>query len=150
MDVVIVSADARTLDHAVELLKRQLEEHDIVTAEDDLRQVTRKVIEEPHLGFILLALSAEEFTGIVYAAAHLSAEHGGVIGWLEELFVTPESRGRGVGSALIHETIERAHQMAWRALELEVVSGHERAVPLYQRHDFVALSRTRFSRIFNR
>ena len=147
MDIVINPVDARTLETAVQLLKRQLNEHDIFTPEDDVRTVTRKIIEEPAYGFMLLASSGDVCCGIGYAAAHLSAEHGAVIGWLEELYVAPEWRNQGVGSELMQQILDRARAEGWRALELEVVAGHERAVPLYARHGFAPLSRTRFSRM---
>jgi GNAT superfamily N-acetyltransferase len=96
----------------------------------------------------LLAHSADEIVGVAYAAAHLSAEHGGTIGWLEELYVRPAARGGGIGSALLRAVTKRAGELQWRALELEVVAGHERAVPLYLRHGFSAASRARFTYAF--
>jgi len=85
--------------------------------------------------------------GAVFAAAHSSLEHGGTIGWLEELYVSPQSRGQGIGSRLMADVISRARQLGWRGLELEVVTGHERAIALYLRHGFQPLSRTRFVRV---
>jgi GNAT superfamily N-acetyltransferase len=131
---------------AVALLQAQLEEHDIAVSLDALCEVTRRVLAEPALGFILLARVEGEPVGLAYAAAHLSAEHGGVVGWLEEIYVRPTARGRGVGAALLTAVIEGGQTLGWRALELEVVKGHERAVPLYQRHGFQRNARARFTR----
>ncbi len=133
---------------AVALLRAQLLEHAIDTPEAALREVVRAVASDPRHGFILLANAGEQAVGIAYAAAHLSAEHGGTVGWLEEIYVAPAARGRGYGSALLNEVVARAQEAGWKALELEVVEGHERAVPLYRRHDFRPISRTRFSRRF--
>lgn len=143
----VISAGLAHLDAAVRLLKRQLGEHDIFPPDVALRAVTRSVLSEPSHGFILLALAPEQTIGIAYAAAHLSAEHGGTVGWLEELYVEPEWRGRGAGAALLNAVIATAQQQKWRALELEVVAGHERAIPLYERHGFQQLSRIRFTRM---
>ena len=146
-DVTIRTAERKTAPAAVALLEAQLREHELAPSEA-LRAVVDAVISEPRHGFILLARSAADFVGIAYAAAHLSAEHGGIIGWLEELYVVPGSRSGGVGSFLLEEVIERAQQLAWRGLELEIVAGHERAVSLYQRHGFASLSRARFTKLF--
>ena len=140
--------EAGDIETAVALLQAQLEEHEIATPPDALRAVVRQVVADPRHGFMLLAIVDDRAVGIAYAAAHLSAEHGGVIGWLEELYVAPDWRGRGFGSALLREVEYRARALAWRGLELEIVEGHERTVPLYERHAFQALSRARFSRIF--
>jgi len=146
--IAILPASARHLGRVVELLSAQLHEHDLPTSEADLREVTRAVLGDPRHGFILLAMADDVAVGIAFAAAHLSAEHGGMIGWLEELYVTREWRGRGAGSLLLSAVADRARELAWRGLELEVVVGHERAVPLYERHGFRPLARARFSRIF--
>ena len=146
--VSIVSAEAKHLESIVSLLAAQLEEHDISTPGDALRDVARAVIDDPSHGFISLALTHDAIAGLAYAAAHLSAEHGGTIGWLEELYVTPGYRGRGIGSELLDNVISRACARGWRGVELEVVAGHERAASLYLRHGFAALPRARYSCIF--
>lgn len=143
----VVAATPSTLDAAVRLLQEQLREHDIFPPDEDVREVTRAVISDHRHGFILLAAAGNEYIGIAYAAAHLSAEHGGTVGWLEELYVVPEWRGRGAGSSLLARVIASARESGWRALELEVVAGHERAVPLYLRHEFVAVNRARYTRV---
>src|SRR5689334_9266865 len=86
------------LDAAVALFDAQLREHDIITPVTDLRTVVRAVIAEASQGFLLLALAEEIPVGVAYAASHLSLEHGGIIGWLEELYVQPQYRSGGIGS----------------------------------------------------
>ena len=131
------------------LLTAQLREHDIASDEQQLRAVVEGVIADARHGFILLAERNDRIAGIAYVASHLSAEHGGVVGWLEELYVAPEQRGVGVGSALLGEITAAVQQLGWRALELEVVAGHERAVPLYERHGFTALTRSRYTKLID-
>ncbi len=145
-DFSVRSINPDEVDLAVTLLQAQLEEHEIQTPPAALRRVIEQVVAEARHGFIALAFADAEAVGIAYAAAHLSAEHGGTIGWLEELYVVPAWRSRGAGSALLREVASRAEALGWRSLELEVVRGHERTVPLYERHHFRALSRTRFQR----
>lgn len=119
----------------------------MVTAEEALRALVELVLAHAHLGFILLArIDGGEPSGLVYAAAHLSAEHGGTVGWIEEIYVQPDARGRGLGGRLLQAAIKRGQTLGWRALELEVVEGHERTAALYQRHGFICNARTRFTR----
>jgi GNAT superfamily N-acetyltransferase len=150
VNIRISALNSDTTDMAVTLLQAQLREHDIETPVDLLRDVVARVQADAREGFVLLAHDGAQPVGIAYAAAHLSAEHGGISGWLEELYVVPGSRGRGVGSALLGAVIARAQALDWRGIELEVVAGHERAVPLYQRHGFVSTPRARFTRLFAR
>jgi GNAT superfamily N-acetyltransferase len=139
--------DARQLDCAVALFSAQLKEHGITTPADDLRSVTQSVVADPRYGFIVLASTVEAGpVGIAYASCLLSLEHGGISGWLEELYVLPEWRGRGIGSRLVAEVITRAKELGWRAIDLEVDAGHQRAISLYLRHQFQLHSRTRLFR----
>ena len=147
--ISLAAVRARDVVTAVDLLAAQLREHDITTVEEQLRAVVQAVVDDERHGFMLLARAEDRAVGIAYAATHLSAEHGGVIGWLEELYVVPGSRGRGVGSRLLAEVISRAQQLRWRAVELEVVRGHERAAALYVRHGFVEAQRARYTRTFD-
>ncbi len=143
--LAIVDPEPTHLDEIVALLEAQLREHDIATDAGALCSVASEVIADPRHGFILLATVDDAVAGLAYAAAHLSAEHGGPVGWLEELYVAPRWRERGIGSDLLRAVISRAQRLGWRALELEVVAGHERVAGLYVRHGFAALARARFT-----
>jgi N-acetylglutamate synthase-like GNAT family acetyltransferase len=88
-------------------------------------------------GFMLVVRAPDGSPiGVAYASSLLSFEHGGASGWIKELYVTPQWRGRGIGSRLIAEVIARAKESGWRALDLEVEASHQRAISLYARHQF--------------
>ena len=99
-------------------------------------------------GFMLVVRAPDGSPiGVAYASSLLSFEHGGASGWIEELYVLPQWRGRGSGSRLIAEVIARAKESGWRALDLEVEASHQRAISLYARHQFQPHSRSRLYRI---
>lgn len=139
---------ARTEDTSsiVDLLIAQMREFDFQVSRNAVQQVVQNVIADPRSGLILLAIDAanNHLVGVAYAATIQSVEHGGVVGWLEELYVRPEARGCGIGGRLVHGVTSRALQFGWRAVELETISGSERAASLYIRQGFVTLGRTRF------
>jgi ribosomal protein S18 acetylase RimI-like enzyme len=139
--------DSYTLDAAIALLERQLREHDVVVSRADLQAVTQKVISDRRYGFMLVATTSDAGpVGVAYASSLLSLEHGGISGWLEELYVLPEWRGQGVGSRLIAGVVALAKEAGWRAVDLEVEASHQRAISLYTRHQFQPRSRSRFYR----
>jgi ribosomal protein S18 acetylase RimI-like enzyme len=144
----ITLVDAETLDVVIDLLEAQLREHEITTSRDDLRAVAETVIADRRHGFLVVARAPDGSPiGVAYASSLLSLEHGGVSGWIEELYVLPQWRGKGIGSRLIAEVIARAKESGWRALDLEVEASHQRAISLYARHQFQPHSRSRFYRI---
>ena len=131
-------------DEVVNLFAAQLRDHGIATGWADLQAVIRAVAEDRRQGFILLACLSSEPVGVAYASAILSFEHAGVSGWLEELYVVPAQRGLGVGTKLLVEVLAEARRRGWRAIDLEVESGHERASRLYARHGFRPHTRQRW------
>ena len=149
MDSLAINpVDARNVDALVALFEAQLREHAIKTSHEDLRVVIQTAIDDKRYGFILAASAPDSsLVGAAYASSLLSFEHGGVSGWLEELYVLPQWRGQGIGSQLLAAVIARARSLGWRALDLEVDATHQRAISLYVRHKFQPHSRTRFYRV---
>jgi GNAT superfamily N-acetyltransferase len=140
--------DARELDAIVALFEAQLREHEIATPREELRSVIQTVIAEPRYGFMLAARAPDSRPiGVAYASSLLSLEHGGVSGWLEELYVLPPWRGQGIGSRLVEEVVGHARELGWRGIDLEVEASHQRAISLYARHQFQPHSRSRFYRV---
>ena len=74
------------------------------------------------------------------------AEHCGLAAWLEELYVAPDWRQRGIGTALVTAVSELARKTGIVAIDLEVDAGHKRATALYQRLGFRRLERSRWVR----
>ncbi len=146
IDFQIRTLAAEEIAPAAALFAMQLTEHDLPHAQEQLISALTTLLAEPEHGFVLLALSAQNPIGAAYAARMLSFEHGGWIGWLEELYVLPSWRNRGVGSALLAATIAGATERGWAALDLELDSDHRRVIPLYQRNHFLPLHRTRLVR----
>ncbi len=134
---------------AAALFAMQLADQDVQRSRQELVAGLTTLLVEPAQGFVLLAVADGKPIGVAYAARILSLEHGGWSGWLEELYVLPDWRGRGVGSALLAAAIAGATERGWASLDLEVDSEQRRAVPLYQRHHFQPVHRTRFVRRLN-
>ncbi len=137
---------AEEITSAATLFAMQLAEHDVQRSQAELVSPLTTLLAEPANGFVLLAVAGQNPIGAAYAARILSLEHGGWMGWLDELYVVPAWRNRGVGSALLEATIAGATARSWGALDLELDSDHERVVPLYQRNQFHPLHRIRFVR----
>ena len=144
-EIQVRLANQRDIDAVSALLEAQLREHQMTPPAEALRASIRTVIDDPRYGFILLAAGLDNVAfGVAYASSLLSFEHGGVSGWLEELYVTPARRGQGIGSRLLERVISIAKELGWLALDLEVDINHERAIALYRRHQFLPHSRSRF------
>lgn len=130
----------------VALLVPQFDEHAISLPGDALRFAVRELLRTESRGVVLLAERGARALGVAAFATTWTLEHGGLVGWLDELYVVPEERGAGVGAALLDEGLALAARRGWLAVELEIERGHERAANLYERAGFRPLTRTRWSR----
>jgi GNAT superfamily N-acetyltransferase len=128
------------------LLAEQLREHGANCSIHRLSSILESVVADRTRGFVLLARVEGQIVGLAYAAAILSAEHGGPVAWLEELYVAPGHRSCGIGSALIGAVLERALKTGIVAVDLEVDASHKRAESLYRKHGFERLDRSRWVR----
>jgi GNAT superfamily N-acetyltransferase len=144
----IERADASTVSEAVPLLLVQLEEHGIDIGAHTFAAAVRGLVEVPGRGAVLLARSPEsgEVIGVAVLAHTWTIEHGGPSTWLDELYVVPALRAKGIGTALLHRAIETARADGCRAVDLEVDADHARVESLYQREGFRPLRRRHFTR----
>lgn len=82
-------------------------------------------------GVLMIATRAGESVGIV--GGYLARAH---VAQLISMWVTPASRGRGVGDALVEATLSWARQESAETVELWVMRDNTAAEALYSRHGF--------------
>ena len=85
---------------------------------------------------ILLADQNDQSVGYGAVCYGFSVEFGGRDAFVDELYVRPSARGRGVGRALLEEMIGHCRAQGIRAVHLEVDDGNDRAAALYERVGF--------------
>jgi GNAT superfamily N-acetyltransferase len=126
------------------LLAGQLDEHGIDASAERLERLLEKVVASAERGFLLLARNNGRMVGVAYVATILSAEHCGFVAWLEELYVAPDHRSQGIGTALVNAVLARARETGMVAVDLEIDASHNRAESLYRRSGFRPLDRARW------
>jgi len=135
-------------DTALALLVAQLREHEIATPPAAVAAALDGLMSHPERGAVLVATLDGRVVGIAALSATWTIEHGGPAMWLEELYVEPSYRSRGVGRALLSAAAAAARARGARTLDLEVEASHTRAANLYAREGFRRLERTRWVRRF--
>lgn len=89
----------------------------------------------------MVARSEGAIVGYAVVVPFYSNEFGGEIAILDELYVSPEARDRGVGGAIVEQLKARAAERGAPRIELLVNHKNARVVPFYERHGFAVLSR---------
>jgi GNAT superfamily N-acetyltransferase len=106
-----------------------------------LRQARRLLGDRPPAWAFLLRDADGESIGYCILAPFFSNEFGGEMLYLDELYVVPERRGRGVGSAALAAVRNWAEQRGFVRLALEVNRGNPEARRLYERAGFAVEER---------
>lgn len=147
--VTIRKATPPDRDAVVLLLVEQMREHAIPLDAAGVGAAVDGALVRPERAAILVATTVEPegaVVGVAYVSFTWTLEHGGLSCWLEELYVSPPYRERGIGRALLLDAVEHARAAGCAAMDLEVEAAHDRAEHLYLREGFVARTRRRFVR----
>jgi ribosomal protein S18 acetylase RimI-like enzyme len=91
------------------------------------------LLADPRLGGVWLAEEGGEAVGHVVLTICFSMEYGGLRGFIDDLYVRPEMRGRGAGAALLAAARAGAIDRSVRALHVEVGPENDVALRLYAR-----------------
>jgi ribosomal protein S18 acetylase RimI-like enzyme len=92
---------------------------------------------------LLLAFLGEEPVGVFLGNEIVSVEQAGIALWVEELYVVPAARRRGVARGILNYVAEEARRRGIVSVELEVVPTQEAAFALYRSMGFVDVERKR-------
>jgi GNAT superfamily N-acetyltransferase len=128
----------------LELLTGQYVEHGIPAVRERMAHAVDGVFSDTRRGALLLARLDGVPVGLAGLSFLWSYEHGGLCCWLEELYVRPEHRDRGIGGQLLRAAVEHARQSGCTAVDLEVEESQDRAAHLYERFGFRAHTRRRY------
>jgi ribosomal protein S18 acetylase RimI-like enzyme len=75
-----------------------------------------------------------------------SIEYGGRDAFIDDLYLVPEARGRGLGARVMDFVEEQALMLGVKALHLEVEIANDRAYGLYRRRGFAESGRRLLSK----
>jgi ribosomal protein S18 acetylase RimI-like enzyme len=143
MSLAIRNATEADLASAADLLVAQLVEHELAADREKIEQAVGRAMSPHSPAWLLLALRDGKPLGILLANQEVSVETPPSTLWIEELYVIPEARRRGVAKALIHFVCEEGRARGVRALNLEVVPTQAAALALYRHLGFTEVHRTR-------
>lgn len=140
----IERATSGEIDYILDLMRMQFAEHNIGHDVMLLRSAIGHLLAPRGTGFILVAREEGRLLGIAVVSFAWTLEHGGRSAWLDELYVLPDRREEGIGTALLVRAAVEAESEGCLAIDLEVDQEHRRAENLYRREGFQELARRRW------
>ncbi len=97
----------------------------------------RLIIESAHAGVILAARDGDQVVGTVSLLFTISTAEGGPVCWLEDMVVSPDRRGGGLGSRLLASAIDYSRSHGFSRITLLTDKLNAGAIRFYGRHGFI-------------
>jgi ribosomal protein S18 acetylase RimI-like enzyme len=113
------------------------------------RAAFQELLADPALGRVWILTDRGQPAGYGVLTFGYSLEYGGRDAFVDDLFVRPGHRDRGLGSAGLEAMIEASRQHRVRAVHLEVGFDNAGAQALYARFGFVDHGRQLLTRPLN-
>ncbi len=111
-------------------------EEGIEATEDHRRAAIQPLLEGIPYGAVYLIGPARAPVGYIIVTFSWSVEFGGMDGFVDELYIRPPVRGRGIASEVLIALPRTLSEAGIRALHLEVDRDNEPAQRLYARARF--------------
>ena len=115
----------------------------------DYRKLAVKILKNPSLGRIWVAVEGERLLGYLVVVFLISLEYGGIAAEIDELYVDRLERGKGVGESLLQAAGKKLKQQGIASISLRVGKSNRRGIRFYkemgfrQRNEFLVMDRKR-------
>lgn len=136
MSTALHLASLDDLDRLTALVRAFQEESGFAQTEDRRRAVLRPLLEGIPHGCAYLIGPARAPLGYVIVTFGWSVEFGGLDGFIDELYIRPPVRGRGIATDVLISLPKALAAAGMKALHLEVDRSNDTAQRLYQRTGF--------------
>ena len=100
------------------------------------RRGLARIISNPEIGLIVVARQDGQVVGMVNLLYTVSTALGDRVALLEDMVVSPNARGSGVGSQLFEQAIQFARLDGCKRITLLTDRTNESAQRFYQKHGF--------------
>lgn len=143
-DFEIELAVASDAERIAELFAADMSDLGMPENADAVREVARAVIDDDH-AHVFVARDGDRTIGVLLANDYWSIKFPGKALWIEELYVAPEARRRGLGRTLVEALLDWALPNGFAGVELEAYRMNTAASILYRSLGFSRLARERYS-----
>ena len=127
--------DARIdeVEELLPLMRAYCDFYEVSPPDSGLLEMARTLVAEPEQGSLFIARGREGAVGFAAVGWKWASTRGARIGVMEDLFVVPEARGKGVADALIEVCAGRCRERGMPVLEWVTAPDNRRAQAVYER-----------------
>lgn len=129
-------AEEADLDAVLGMMRRFYAEDGYPFVEAEALRAAQELIGDPRLGRLWVAVDGGEVAGYLAVTLGFSLEHRGRDAFVDELYLEPGSRGRGLGREALAIAEAYCRERGVRTLLLEVEPHRDPAFELYRSSGF--------------
>jgi GNAT superfamily N-acetyltransferase len=120
-------------DELLPLMRAYCDFYESSPPDQGVLEMARTLISDPSQGVVFIAREGERAVGFATLDWKWSMLKGAKIGFLEDLYVLEELRGRGIADALIAVCAERCRELGMPAMQWLTQPHNRRAQAVYDR-----------------
>jgi GNAT superfamily N-acetyltransferase len=131
--VEVRTARVDEIEEMLPLIRAYCEFYETEPKDEGLRKMFETLITDPSQGVVFIARADGKAVGFATLDWKWSSLKAAKIGYLEDLFVDPDARGRGIADALIEICAERCRELGMPAMAWQTAPDNHRAQKVYNR-----------------
>jgi GNAT superfamily N-acetyltransferase len=131
--VEIRTARTDEIEEMLPLIRAYCRFYETEPNDEGLRAMFETLIADPSEGAVFIARDGGRAVGFATLDWKWSSLKAAKIGYLEDLFVDPEARGRGIADALIEVCAKRCRELGMPAMCWQTAPDNRRAQQVYDR-----------------
>jgi GNAT superfamily N-acetyltransferase len=131
--VEIRGARVDEIEEMLPLIRAYCEFYETEPQDEGLREMFRTLITDPSQGAVFIARDGGRAVGFAALDWKWSSLKAARMGYLEDLFVDPEARGKGIADALIEACAARCRELGMPAMAWQTAPDNHRAQQVYNR-----------------
>jgi GNAT superfamily N-acetyltransferase len=121
------------IEEMLPLIRAYCEFYGAEPKDEGLRGMFRRLINDQSQGAVFIARDGGRAVGFATLDWKWSSLKAARIGYLEDLFVHPDARGKGIADALIEVCAERCRELGMPAMAWQTAPDNHRAQQVYNR-----------------
>jgi len=141
MNVEIKLATKHNLIELLPLVHAYHKFEEIELTDNECKNSIQQILTNKSLGGIWLVCVDNQVVGYIALCLGFSIEFSGLDAFVDEFYIIPEFRSKGIGTKVLEFIKEEAVKMNVGALHLEVARSNKKAKNLYNKANFKARER---------
>jgi GNAT superfamily N-acetyltransferase len=131
--VEVRPARTEEIEEMMPLIRAYCEFYETEPKDEGIRKMFEILITDPSQGAVFIARADGTAVGFATLDWKWSSLKGARIGYLEDLFVDPDARGKGIADALIEVCAGRCRELGMPAMSWQTAPDNLRAQQVYNR-----------------